>query len=320
MLADILKGDEQVTGVAEVIASAAPDVLVLAGFDYDLEGHALAAFGQALGDAGVVYPHRFTARPNSGMPTGLDMDGNGKLGEARDSQGYGAFTGASGLAVLSRFPLGEVRDFSAFLWADLPGAIPPMVDGAPFPSAKAHAAQRLSSVAHWDVPVAAPGGPVHLLTFSATTPVFDGPEDLNGRRNHDEIVFWQRYLDGDLPVAPPDDPVVIIGNANLDPVDGEGRHEAIQALLDHPRLQDPEPASPGARLASNPEHKGNAALDTVDWPDPRPGNLRVDYLLADSRLKVVGAGVVWPAPEDPLAKTVVAASRHRLIWIDIALP
>ena len=57
------------------------------------------------------------------------------------------------MAVLSRLPLGEVRDFSAFLWADLPGAIPPQVDGQPFPSAEAQAAQRLSSVAHWDVPV-----------------------------------------------------------------------------------------------------------------------------------------------------------------------
>jgi len=320
LLGDILKGDDQVAAVVSVIAAAAPDVLVLNGFDHDLEGHALTAFAQSLAAAGIDYPHRFAARPNSGLPSGLDLDGNGRLGEARDSQGYGAFTGQAGMAVLSRYPLGEVRDFSAFLWTDLPGAILPTVDGQPFPSAEARAAQRLSSVAHWDVPVNTPDGPLHLLAFSATTPVFDGPEDLNGRRNHDEILFWQRLLDGDLPFAPPEGPVLVIGNANLDPVDGEGRHAAIAALRDDPRLQDPAPASPGGAAAANPDHSGDPAHDTVDWTDPVPGNLRVDYVLPDARLMVIDAGVVWPAPEDPMAETVAAASRHRLVWVDVTLP
>ncbi len=318
LLSDILSGDDQVAAVVSVIASAAPDVLVLNGFDHDLEGHALSALAAALEAAGAVYPHLFAARPNAGLATTLDLDGNGRFGEARDAQGYGAFTGQGGMAILSRYPLGEVRDFSAFLWADLPGALLPSVDGAPFPSARAQAAQRLSSVAHWDVPVTTPQGTLHLLAFSATTPVFDGPEDLNGRRNHDEIIFWLRLLDGALPVSPPARPVVVIGNANLDPVDGEGRHEAIVALLDDPRLADPAPASEGGRLAANPEQQGNPALDTVDWTDPVPGNLRVDYVLPDAQLTVLDAGVVWPAPGAPMAETVAAASRHRLVWVDIA--
>ncbi|OIP83207.1 MAG: endonuclease [Rhodobacterales bacterium CG2_30_65_12] len=320
LLADILKGEEQVQAVIAVIAEARPDVLLLTGFDHDREGHALAAFAQALGAVGVDYPHRFAAPPNTGVETGRDMDGNGKLGEARDAQGYGAFTGAGGMAVLSRYPLGEVRDFSTFLWADLPGAIAPVVDDRPFPSPEAHAAQRLSSVAHWEVPVALPGGTVRLLAFNATTPVYDGPEDLNGRRNHDEIVFWRRLLDGDLPFDRPEGPVVVIGNANLDPADGEGRREAISALIADPRLADPRPASDGARGVANPGHAGDPALDTVDWSDPRPGNLRVDYVLPDARLTVVSAGVLWPAPSDPFAETVNAASRHRLVWVDIVLP
>ncbi|HHS94288.1 MAG TPA: endonuclease/exonuclease/phosphatase family protein [Rhodobacterales bacterium] len=318
LLADILKGDEQVAAVVEVIAHAAPDILLLGGFDHDLEGHALAAFSRALADAGMLYPHLFAPPPNAGLPTGLDMDGNGKLGEARDSQGYGAFTGARGLALLSRFPLGEARDFSPFLWADLPGAIAPTKDGTPFPSPEAHAAQRLSSVAHWDVPVITPDATLHLLAFSATTPVFDGPEDLNGRRNHDEIIFWLRFLEGGLPFPPPDGSVVVIGNANLDPVDGQGRHEAITALLQSSLLQDPQPASPGAELAATPGQRGDPRLDTVDWPDPKPGNLRVDYVLPDAGLKVAGAGVVWPAPDDSFAATVQTASRHRLVWVDLA--
>jgi hypothetical protein len=317
LLSDILSGEDQVVAVVRVVAAAAPDVLLLTGFDHDREGHALAAFADRLGAAGHVMPHVFAARPNAGLPSGLDLDGNGRLGEARDAQGYGAFTGQGGMAVLSRYPIGDVRDFSAFPWADLPGAIPPTVDGRPFPSPEVQAAQRLSSVAHWDVPVITPNGPLHLLAFNATTPVFDGPEDLNGRRNHDEILFWQRLLDGALPFDPPAGPVVVLGNANLDPVDGDGRREAIRALLDDPRLQDARPASSGGTLAANPEHRADPALDTADWSDPRPGNLRVDYVLPDARLEVSGAGVFWPASDDPLAEVVETASRHRLVWVDL---
>lgn len=320
LLADVVNRDDQVEAVIAVISEARPDVLLLTGFDHDLAGHALAAFAAALDEAGVDYPHRFSAPPNSGVETGLDMDGNGVLGEARDAQGYGRFTGAGGMALLSRYPFGEVRDFSAFLWVDLPGAILPEVEGVPFPSPQAQAAQRLSSVAHWDVPVILPGGPVHLLAFNATTPVFDGPEDQNGRRNHDEIVFWQRLLGGALPFSPPDGPVVVLGNANLDPRDGDGRREAIAALLADPRLQDPAPTSPGGAAAANADQRGDPSLDTVDWTDPNPGNLRVDYVIPDARLKVLDSGVVWPEMGDPFAETVATASRHRLVWVDIALP
>ena len=317
LISKILKSDETVVAVVEVIASAAPDVLVLNGFDWDAGGHALDALAGLLTKAGYDYPHRFTAMPNAGLESGLDLDGNGRLGEARDSHGYGAFTGAEGMAVLSRLPLGEVREFTAFLWADLAGAIPPEIGGQPFPSAKAASQRRLSSVAHWDVPVKTGNGALHLLAFDATTPVFDGPEDLNGRRNHDEIVFWQRLMDGDLPFDPPSGPVVVIGNANLDPSDGAGRRDAIRGLIEDERFQDPRPSSPGAKAAATPGHKGDPALDTVDWRDPVPGNLRVDYVLPGSELTVTGAGVVWPAPGDPFAETVETASRRHLVWVDV---
>jgi len=317
LISRILKGDERVMAVVEVIASAAPDVLVLNGIDWDMDGHALEALVARLRVAGIDYPHHFAAMPNAGLESGLDLVGNGRLGEARDSHGYGAFTGAGGMAVLSRLPLGEVRDFSAFLWADLPGAIPPEGDGAPFPSAEAATNRRLSSVAHWDIAVETAHGPLHLLAFCATTPVFDGPEDLNGRRNHDEIAFWQRLLDGDLPFDPPSGPVILAGNANLDPVDGEGRHEAIRALLDDPRFMDPLPASRGGAAAATPGQRGDPSLDTADWSDPVPGNLRVDYVLPGVDLNVTGAGVVWPAPGDPFAETVATASRRHLVWVDV---
>ncbi len=311
LLRDILRKDEDVAGAVATLVEVRPDVVHLMGLDYDLEGHALSALQDALAEAGLDYPHSFSARPNSGLPSGLDMDGDGSLGEARDAQGYGRFTGDSGMAILSRFPIGEVRDFSSFLWADLPGAIPPLVDGQPFPSTEAFAAQRLSSVGHWDVEVLTPNGPLRLLAFAAGTPLYDGDEDRNGRRNHDEIALWARYLDGDLPWPAPAPPVVVLGRANVDPFDGAGRREGIRALLDHPRLQDPEPRSAPAEAQATPGHRGNPALDTANFDEPRPGNLRLDYVLPDARLAVTDSGVFWP-PDD--------RKRHHLVWVDLTLP
>lgn len=322
LLRDLQKGgDAQAEAAIAVIAAARADVIVLTGFDWDYEGRALEALRDQLRAAGAPYPHAFAPQPNSGVPSGLDLDGDGRLGSPRDAQGYGGFTGQNGLAVLSRYPFGAARDFSDFLWRDLPGN---QQDDPPGVAA----VQRLSSTAHWDLEVITPGGPLHLWTYRATPPVFDGPEDRNGRRNHDETAFWLRYLEGALPQKPADAPFVLLGMPNLDPVDGEGRRDALAALLADPRLEDPAPTSPGAARApqtgANARQSGDPARDTVLWPAEgegnAPGNLRVDLILPDARLDLRDAGVLWPAPEDPMAGTVAAASAHRLVWVDLDLP
>lgn len=316
MLRDILRGDPQAEAAAAVIAAAAPDILLLTGIDYDHDLMALAAFAGLLSALGRDYPFRFAARPNSGMTTGLDLDGDGRRGGARDAQGFGRFAGEGGMAILSRLPIDTegVRDFSAFLWRDLPGAL---IAGAG-PDAEAAAMQRLSTTAHWDVPVILPdGGRLHLLAFRATPPVFDGPEDRNGRRNHDEAAFWLRYLDGALPWAPPAAPFVILGNANLDPADGDGRPAALSALLSDPRLHDPAPR--GDHRRAEPGHRGDPALDTALFSGG-PGGLRLDYVLPSAGLGVIAAGVLWPAEDTALAATLAQASRHRPVWVEIDLP
>ena len=53
---------------------------------------------------------------------------------------------------------------------------------------------RLSSKSHWDVPIRIGRETVHFLVSHPTPPVFDGPEDRNGTRNHDEIRFWADYV------------------------------------------------------------------------------------------------------------------------------
>ena len=41
------------------------------------------------------------------------------------------------------------------------------------------------------------GKKIHFLVSHPTPPVFDGPEDRNGRRNHDEIRLWADYVSAD---------------------------------------------------------------------------------------------------------------------------
>lgn len=303
MLAEIERGSPAVTAAAGAIRALDADVLLLTGIDHDTRLVMLDALAGRLAAAGAAYPHRFALPPNAGMPTGLDLDRDGRRGGPRDAMGYGRFHGQGGIALLSRLPVLASEDYTAFLWADLPGALLPPETGA-----AERAMQRLSSSNHWRVDLGLPsGGRLGLLAFAATPPVFDGPEDRNGRRNHDEAAFWLRLMDGALPFAAPEPPFVILGDANLDPEDGDGRPGALRALLADPRLQDPRPR--GAPAHDDPGHKGDPGLDTAIYPKG-PGGLRVDYILPSAGLTVLGAGLGAP----------VAGSRHLPVWVDLDLP
>ncbi len=293
MLRDILSGtDPQVTAVLEQITQAAPDIIALQGIDHDLGNLAVRAFADALAARGHSLPHIFTAPPNAGLMTPLDLDGDGKTGGPGDAQGYGRFFGQGSMAILSRYPLlhEEAVDYATLLWRDLPQALLPEKDGSAFPSAAALAVQRLSSHGHWVVPVAHPAlGTVTLMVYHATPPVFDGPEDRNGRRNHDETMLWYHLLDGRLGTVPASR-FVILGDANLDPARGDGRGEGMRKLLARPDLQDPLP--------------GQA---TVSFSQTGP--LRTDYVLPSADWTVRNARIM-PANPD--------ASRHALVWVDLA--
>jgi hypothetical protein len=217
------------------------------------------------------------------------------------------------MAILSRYPLGDdlARDFSGFLWRDLPEALLP--DDM---TGEARDIQRLATTGFWDVPVLTGAGPLHLLAWHATPPVFDGPEDRNGRRNHDEAAFWRHFLNGDLPMSLPGEDFVVLGDANLDPADGDGLRDGIVGLLAHPALQDPAPR--GSHVRTEADHRGDPTLDTALYDEI--GGLRLDYVLPSARLRVTSAGVLWPGPEDPLAADLLAASRHFPVWVDLELP
>lgn len=141
------------------------------------------------------------------------------------------------------------------------------------------------------------------------------------------MIFWRHLLDGALPPGRPlgavvseaadwprglPAPFAILGGANLDPKRGEGRREAIRALLGDSRLQDPAPRWDAPDLT-----EGDT---TVDWPVEGPGRMRVDYVLPSADLILQDAGVLWPIAGAPMAEAVAAASRHRLIWVEVDLP
>ncbi|MEM9047373.1 MAG: endonuclease/exonuclease/phosphatase family protein [Pseudomonadota bacterium] len=329
--------DRQIDGVLAVIAATDPDILVLGEVDFDPEGHGLEALRTRLRTVGQDFAYGWAGPVNTGEPSGLDLNGDGKREGPADAYGFGFFPGQFGMAVLSRYPidLSALRSFRLLRWADLPdAALPLRADGTSFPSAQAQAAMRLSSKSHWDLPVETPFGALHLMVSHPTPPVFDDAHDLNGRRNADEIRFWSLYLSG---IAFADDqgrnaprrtaPFVLAGDLNSDPLDGDSRHAAIRSLLAHPALQDPAPRSPGAVAAAgdgiNRDHLGDPALDTADFRDDIVGNLRVDYLLPDARLTVIASGVFWPAPGEAghaLVADPKASSDHRLVWVDIRMP
>ncbi|MBL4930125.1 endonuclease/exonuclease/phosphatase family protein [Fuscibacter oryzae] len=303
--------DPQAAAAVTVIGALDADVLLITGIDFDARGQAAQALADRLAKAGHPYPYTLALRPNTGIATGLDLDDNGKRGEARDSQGFGRFAGQAGMAVLSRLPIlaDQAQDYSAFLWRDLPGTLMP-----PDTPPEVAAAQRLSTSGHWAVPVRLPDGrALTLLAWHATPPVFDGPEDRNGRRNHDEAAFWLHLLAGDLPFAAPQPPYALLGQSNLDPADGEGLPAALVALLASPRLQDPSPR--GTNPRSDAGQYGDPDLDTALYDGI--GGLRVEVILPSPDLTVTASGILWPPDDDPLSPALQAASHHRPVWVDL---
>ncbi|MFD7276387.1 endonuclease/exonuclease/phosphatase family protein [Streptomyces sp. NPDC059862] len=356
LVTDLSAADNvQARNAAETIQRVDPDVLLINEFDYDADGTAARLFRRnylAMSQNGarpVHYRYHYTGPVNTGVASGVDFDGRGGAvttpgsdAYGQDAFGYGWFPGQYGMLVLSKYPIDTraVRTFQRFLWKDMPDNLLPK----DYYSDEAEAVFRLSSKSHWDVPVRIGHETVHFLVSHPTPPTFDGVEDRNGRRNHDEIRLWADYIGGrrrcsylydDKGVRGglrPGARFVIAGDQNADPYDGDSYGDAIRQLLDHPAVNLPAtpPSSAGgveaARLqgGANTAHTGNPAYDTADFSDTAPGNLRVDYVIPSKGLTPVSNGVFWPTSDDPLYRLVgsgwpVPTSDHRLVWQDVRL-
>ena len=348
------KGDPQAAKIAEILRAVSPDVFLLNEIDYD-ERSAEVFLNRYLSSQERQDSQEPTEQPpwkyffagpvNTGVDSGLDLDGNGKLHEPNDAWGFGTYPGQYGMAVFSRHEIQKeaIRTFQNFRWSQMPGALRPMRSNPGSTALESYYPDavwdqlRLSSKSHWDVPILIGGKTLHLIASHPTPPVFDGPEDRNGCRNHDEIRLLMDYVAGDSsgayvvddtgrtgPLAT-DASFVIAGDLNSDPIDGDGRAEAIRKLLEHPRLaKSPAPKSLGGVEASenskgaNLKHQADPATDTGDFNDRNPGNLRIDFVLPSANLKVLASGVYWPSKSQSAeANALVGASDHRLVWVDL---
>ena len=346
----------QAQAVAEIIQRTRPDVLLINEFDFVEHGVAAELFQENYlsvsqnGAEPIEYDYYFVAPSNTGIPSGFDLNNNGVVGGPDDAFGFGFFPGQFGMVVYSRYPIDyhSIRTFQFFLWKDMPGALLPDDPNTPAPadwySPEELDVFRLSSKSHWDIPINIDHKIVHFLVSHPTPPVFDGPEDRNGRRNFDEIRFWADYItpgntsdyiyddEGQYGGLKPGEMFVIAGDQNSDPLDGDSIPGAIQQLLDHPLINTKfTPSSPGGpeqaalQGGANLTQRSDPAFDTADFLDvPGPGNLRADYVLPRKNLQIVDAAVFWPLSSDPLFRLVgvfpFPSSDHRLVWIDVRLP
>ena len=324
-LAALLRGGGNTSAkrVAEVVQIIQPDVLLLNEFDYDRFGTGVTRMNDLYfkvsqnGRTSQDYPYRYAAISNTGIHSGFDLDNDGVVDDTPgdesyggDAFGFGEFPGKFAMAVFSKYPIDEeaVRTFEEVLWKEMPGnLIPPG-----YYSTAEQEVFRISSKSHWDVPIKVMGTTFHFLVSHPTPPVFDGPEDRNGRRNHDEIRLWAdyltpgaaEYLGGGLA---PGARFVVAGDQNADPTRGDSVNAAINQLLDHPRVAgDFVPERTGAVTASN-------RLDTATF------NLRVDYVLpSQAGFAIEDGAVFWPTGGQDGAN-LVTVSDHRPVYLDLKL-
>ncbi|ALG68197.1 endonuclease/exonuclease/phosphatase family protein [Beggiatoa leptomitoformis] len=335
------KNHPQIKIVAEIIQRVNPDILILQEFDYDSKNQGLFYFQENYltishnGSIPVYYPYTYAVPSNTGIPSGLDLNGDGRTDSPQDAFGFGVFAGQYAFAVLSKYPLyyEEIRSFQHFLWRDMPEAkLPKNTDGAAYFSTEALDIFRLSSKNHVDISVELPTGVVHLLVAHPAPPIADGKEQRNRRRNHDEIRLWADYITGgDSAMYLYDDKAkigglaatekfVILGDMNADPFTGNSFQRAIMQLLHHPRI------NPTTSLGIHvPKREYQAINNEITTPMVRGAlshtalwGLRVDYILPSRALWVQKTGLFFPPVDDPLHYLIKAqCSDHLLVWADI---
>ena len=336
------KNNQQVRNIAEIIQRINPDIILLNEFDrVDNNHNNLKIFiNQYLsqdqnGQKKINYPYFYQGPVNTGVKIEADINNDGKISQLpADSHGFGYFEGHYGMALLSKYPIDEknIRTFQHFKWSDMPNALKPIDPSTKMPwfSDEAWKELRLSSKSHWDIPVDINGKKIHVLASHPTPPVFDGPEDRNGKRNHDEIRFWFDYINeeqayyiyddlGNKGGLAPEQSFVLLGDQNASTINGDAiadkGTQGIYALLNSNKIQDPMPKSLGGE-----EHKAkniNSAYHTAHW------GMRADYVLPSTLgFTVQDSGVFWPQKNDETFRLIngrKASSDHRLVWVDLSL-
>ena len=323
--------------LAETVQVNAPDVLVLTGLSYDEHQQIAETLNDEYlsrgqnGQSGVEYSHLYTAPTNSGIESGADLDGDGRVGGPADSLGYGRYAGERGMAVFSTYPIAEdeVRTFQDFRWQDLPENSIPEGDFSDLEKS----VLRLPSTSLWDIPLEVPGEAdhVHLVATDLNSPPVPTSPDLARSKDQRRMVAdfvsgesWYLYDDDGAHggLEPGTAFVVAGGLADAQELQSstDGQVAELASLLESDTIQDPgpeavseEPMSQRRDPAADPQATHGLTGDTA---------VRSSYVLPAAALDVDSSGVFWPAegefgfnlvdPADP------DSPAGRLVWLDIA--
>lgn len=323
--------------LAETVQVNAPDVLVLTGLSYDEHQQIAAtvndeylARGQN-GQTGIKYSHVFTAPTNSGIESGADLDGDGRVGGPNDALGYGQYAGDRGMAVFSTYPIAEdeVRTFQEFLWQDMPENSIPEEEFSDLE----RSVMRLPGTSLWDIPLKVPGDTdhVHLVATDLNSP--PGPAESDIARSEDQRrmlaefvsgTSWYLYDDdGAYGGLESGDSFVVAGSlADAQELQTwpEDQVPELSSLLEGDTIQDPGPEA----VTDEPlPQRRDATADPQATHGLTGGTaVRSSYVLPAAALDIDRSGVFWPAegefgyklvdPADPASPT------GRLVWLDIA--
>jgi hypothetical protein len=336
------KNHLQIKNIAEIIQRVNPDIILLNEFDRvdDSNSNIRYFINNYLGKSQhnqqtINYPYFYQGAVNTGVKINSDLNQDGKSNQLpADAHGFGHFIGHFGMVLLSKYPIDEkaIRTFQKFKWHDMPNALKPInpETNQPWYPQQTWQALRLSSKSHWDIPIKINDETIHILASHPTPPVFDGLENRNGNRNHDEIRFWFDYINAEQGAYIYDDNhqkgalkanqrFIIMGDQNASSVEGGAimtkNSQGIVALLSSDKILDSLPKSLGGQNHSN--ENSNGIHHTAHW------GMRADYVLPSTMGFIIKeSGVFWPQKNEKtyrLIKNRQASSDHRLVWVDVKL-
>ncbi len=302
---------------------------------------------QAEGLAPIEY-QVFMAAVNTGQPSGFDLDNDGEVvtsfplpapanadgtpGEqsergrayGNDCWGFGTFPGQYGMALLVdkrlKIQTEDIRTFRLYPWEYMPGALLPTNEqDEPWYDKEELSFMRLSSKSHWDVPIKLGNGSVvHMLCSHPTPPAFDGPENRNKKRNHDEIRFWRDYIAGASAIVDDEGKpaglrdgslFVILGDLNADSKEGTGIANPITDLL----LANRRIGKTDSPVA-NPPPGTNEDLDATDTAT---FGKQADYVIPSAEIEILRSGIWRHSPSNwPHG----FPSDHFPVWMELEVP
>ncbi|MEM4780106.1 MAG: endonuclease/exonuclease/phosphatase family protein [Halalkalicoccus sp.] len=344
---------EQLEAAAEVVQrTPEPDVLAVLELDNNFQsgertrrhnGEAFMreylAVPQAPELEGVEYEYFYAPESNTGVPSGIDANKDGHALEqgtdfegsdpyGEDAWGYGEYPGQYAMGIYSNYPIDveNVRTMRKLRWRDVPDnripteeTVEELADDEEPWGWLTDAEQRrfrVSSKTHADVPLQVGDETIHAILAHPTPPVFDGPENFNGRRNHGENKLLGDYVRGAEYVyddagceggLAEGEPFVVLGDLNTEP----GDEQTFDVLDEH--------VFPYVNTERMPTSESGAAAGNERWT--AQWEAQVDYVLPSPAFDVVDSAVFWPDPDEEPERNELAtrASDHFLVWSELDL-